>query len=109
MVNQLVAQRPGISLDSWLSAVGEAGRGLPVELRRGLEDLKGRAGKPALLIRGFGVDTTLGPTPANWWDCRPLDPASETLRQEAAIALLGQSLGRFSATPVCKTGVWSIT
>jgi len=30
MVNQLVAQRPGISLDSWLSAVGEAGRGLPV-------------------------------------------------------------------------------
>lgn len=93
MVDQLVEQRPGTSLDSWLSAVSEAGRGLPVELRRALEDLKDRAGKPALLIRGFGVDAPLGPTPANWWDCRPLDPASVTLRQEVAIALLGQSLG----------------
>lgn len=94
LVDQLMEQRSKCSVDDWLRAAKEAGRDLPVDLRHALEHLKRKRGEPALLVHGLGVDdVTIGPTPAHWRDCKPFDPASVTLRQEAVVALLGQSLG----------------
>lgn len=94
LIDRLVKRLPGISLEDWLCGVAEAGDDLPLDLRSALQDLKGRRGKPALLVRGLGADdAAIGPTPSHWRKCRPFDPASATLRQEAAIVLLGQFLG----------------
>lgn len=94
LVDQLARTRGSTKLDMWLKSLSDASRALPESVQAALRSLMSGESQPAVLIRGLIVDEAVsGPTPDHWSKCRPLNPASGTLREEVVLSLLGQALG----------------